>query len=1115
MTFSKNYLLVYVECTPGILRIADVNLKTKDGLTPLHCAAKYRPIKLTEQVPYKKSIPLIKLVDCIESPSEGSKQPVVDPVIDYLYECGSNLEEKDTNGMTALHYAAARNNVLAARQLIQIGAYLECLDNEQMTPLLLAVRENHEETVKLLLEFGANSLFTDRRNCNILHHACHDGDSHIFQTVVEHLTKKHGKSNTVHMLNSFNKKKETPLHWAILSKSVDVTEMCIDQGADLNLRTANGESALHLAARSGELKIAEILLNCGSDVNAVDLEQRTPLFNAAENEHFQVASLLIKSGANINHVDKENMTPLLLAAGLGKCAVCELLIGNDVSVNVEDKQWKTPLMLAVEGKHLPVVQYLLQQGANIMVKNSQEHTPLHVAAIYGRFGIAQKLIEQTPIVAYERDEDGNYAVHLAAKHGFPQVLQKLIEHAGQTHERNRFGWTPLTFSASFNKLDCVKLLLDEGAQVNTKDKSNITPLFLACRGGHLDVVNKLLDAGADPGVRVSPDHEQYAGWNALDMAVDARKMMCVQAILKSRAWMSGLRNETYENPKYVNSPLRKMITDMPDAAQLALSQCVVRSSAPKHSPDYAITFNFEFLDDWDTSYIWRRKIKKYAPMTDSVKSPLLEKRDNTIDTLKLREFNFAGPTVSTILEDETEYGQAGARRRVHPVKLMLEHDRDELLNHPLVIALLALKWSRLCLFYYCHLAIYAFFLALFTAFMLQTKPPYMLYTGKEFHTQEICELMQNASTKAYTLSIGVPKYGVMILAIVNLLLEKWQWGTGTIGVFLAWMYLLLFVRKGPLFGIFVIMFVVVMETFVKFLVVFSPFLFAFALSFHALLANQIAFRDVRNSVIKTFAMGIGELDTSATLFERFTDSEMEKEVYYEGITYVLFVVFISLVSIVMMNLLVGLAVDDIKGVQRKAAFIRQEMKINLIFSMELLLSRFGQNLGISNRYIYKPHKLEGFYDRMFHRLYEQSKHAVQEMSELQVEEDEDSCEAVKKSPEKRLEEVQLQLAQMARLLNRLADTVNAGVIMPSGMSRKFSATNVARKARSRSNVVGTIVRSVHAEAGNDTDESQVGRDAKVFSISGPQMMSAFSHAPVPLPRLAVDEDLDEEPIRFG
>ncbi|KAF6768366.1 hypothetical protein AHF37_07257 [Paragonimus kellicotti] len=277
------------------------------------------------------------------------------------------------------------------------------------------------------------------------------------------------------------------------------------------------------------------------------------------------------------------MTPLLLAAGLGKCAICELLIGNDVSVSVEDKQWKTPLMLAVEGKHLPVVQrllgttdgpallewedmshnrplhsavrtgslaitsYLIQQGANIMVKNSQEHTPLHVAAIYGRFGIAQKLIEQTPIVAYERDEDGNYAVHLAAKHGFPQVLKKLIEHAGQTHERNGFGWTPLTFSASFNQLDCVKLLLDEGAQVNTKDKSNITPLFLACRGGHLDVVNKLLDAGADPGVRVSPDHEQYAGWNALDMAVDARKMMCVQAILKSRAWMSGLRNETYEN----------------------------------------------------------------------------------------------------------------------------------------------------------------------------------------------------------------------------------------------------------------------------------------------------------------------------------------------------------------------------------------------------------------------------------------------------------------------------------------------------------------------------------------------------------------------------------------
>ncbi|KAA3681258.1 uncharacterized protein DEA37_0001323 [Paragonimus westermani] len=288
--------------------------------------------------------------------------------------------------------------------------------------------------------------------------------------------------------------------------------------------------------------------------------------------------------------------------------------------------------------------------------------------------------------------------------------------------------------------------------------------------------------------------------------------------------------------------------------------------------------------------------------------------------------------------------------------------------------------------------------------------------------------------------------------------EKWQWGTGTTGVFLAWMYLLLFVRKGPLFGIFVIMFVVVMETFAKFFVVFSPFLFAFALSFHALLANQIAFRDVRNSVIKTFAMGIGELDTSATLFERFTDPEVEKEVYYEGITYVLFVVFISLVSIVMMNLLVGLAVDDIKGVQRKAAFIRQEMKID---------------------------------------------------------EDDESCEPVKKSPEKRLEEVQTQLAQIARLLNRLVDIVNAGSVMPTGMYRRSSASNAARSVRTRRSAGDTVETPMRRAANTNTFEPQFGTETRGFPLVDSQMASAFSQASGPLPRLAVDEDLDEEPISFG
>ncbi|KAF6769693.1 hypothetical protein AHF37_11685 [Paragonimus kellicotti] len=101
------------------------------------------------------------------------------------------------------------------------------------------------------------------------------------------------------------------------------------------------------------------------------------------------------------------------------------------------------------------------------------------------------------------------------------------------------------------------------------------------------------------------------------------------------------------------------------------------------------------------------------------------------------------------------------------------------------------------------------------------------------------------------------------------------------------------------------------------------------------------------------------------------------------------------------------------------------------------------------------------------------------------------------------------------LLNRLVDTVNAGTIIPTGMSRKSSASNATRNARFRSSVAGTVGSSMHPEAKKNTDELQVGRDAKEFALLGPQIVSTFPQASGPLPRLAVDEDLDEEPIHFG
>ena len=71
-------------------------------------------------------------------------------------------------------------------------------------------------------------------------------------------------------------------------------------------------------------------------------------------------------------------------------------------------------------------------------------------------------------------------------------------------------------------------------------------------------------------------------------------------------------------------------------------------------------------------------------------------------------------------------------------------------------------------------------------------------------------------------------------------LQDWQWQLGAIAIFLAWIDLVLFIRKVPRFGIYVVMFTDVLITFIQFFPVFFLFIIAFALAFYALLQNQVS-----------------------------------------------------------------------------------------------------------------------------------------------------------------------------------------------------------------------------------------------------------------------------------
>lgn len=103
--------------------------------------------------------------------------------------------------------------------------------------------------------------------------------------------------------------------------------------------------------------------------------------------------------------------------------------------------------------------------------------------------------------------------------------------------------------------------------------------------------------------------------------------------------------------------------------------------------------------------------------------------------------------------------------------------------------------------------------------------------------------------------------------------------------------------------------------------------------------NQAGFATVGRSFVKTLAMMIGEYDMG-DIFDQlgensYTDCLAENEAdgdcddgwgainFYSNTAYFMFVIFVVIMTIILNNMLVGLAIDDIKSVQSQAVLLRK------------------------------------------------------------------------------------------------------------------------------------------------------------------------------------------------
>lgn len=137
------------------------------------------------------------------------------------------------------------------------------------------------------------------------------------------------------------------------------------------------------------------------------------------------------------------------------------------------------------------------------------------------------------------------------------------------------------------------------------------------------------------------------------------------------------------------------------------------------------------------------------------------------------------------------------------------------------------------------------------------------------------------------------------------------------------------VGRFPIFGLYVQMFTKVAVNFAKFLLAYCCLLIAFGLSFGVLFNSYPAFKKIHWTMLKMITMMSGELEFEDIFYG---DYPIQFPITSHG----MFLAFVLLVTIILTNLLVGLAVSDIQGLQASAGLDRLTRQAELVARLESL-----------------------------------------------------------------------------------------------------------------------------------------------------------------------------------
>ena len=400
-----------------------------------------------------------------------------------LLQQGGDVNAAQGDGMTALHWAAMKNDAELAQMLVYAGANVKATTRlGANTPLIIAARNGNAAVVQALLKAGADA--------------------------------KAGTSTGT-----------TPLMLASASGSVDAVKALLAAGAEVDAKESSmQQTALMFAAANSRVDVMKALIAAGASVKAQTKVVNLAQLTSPEEEFFrqQFQQQQQQGGAPAAAAGGAAARPAGAPAGApaagapaapagggggrrgdpfaGKAGVDRNFRYNEL---VGYQGGITPLLFDVRQGSADAVQVLLDAGADInQVSGGDKSSPLVLAIANGHFDVALSLLAKgaNPNLASENGVTPLYGVlnvQWAPKALYPQPRSYLQQKA--------------------TYLETMKALLDKGADPNARlkfkvwysgynfdlsgvDEIGATPFWRAAYASDIEAMKMLVKYGADPSI---------------------------------------------------------------------------------------------------------------------------------------------------------------------------------------------------------------------------------------------------------------------------------------------------------------------------------------------------------------------------------------------------------------------------------------------------------------------------------------------------------------------------------------------------------------------------------------------------------------------------------------